>query len=101
METKKGIVNGIALPLFVKKFNKMQIGTFTNDKGDEFKSCIFTDKNGEKTFVNFSSVMGELSGKQIKEMFNDLQVVTLTSGKLKLCKQGETWETVDLPGLGD
>ena len=76
----------------------MQIGAFVNkESGESFKSCIFTDANGEKCFVAFSSKLGELSPAQIVGMKDELQVVTMDSGSHILCKQGEnSWEDVAL-----
>lgn len=76
----------------------MQVGAFVNkETNDTFKSCIFTDENGDKCFVAFSSKLGELSPKQIAAMKDELQVVTMDSGSHILCKQGaNTWEDVDI-----
>lgn len=81
----------------------MQVGTFTNgESSEEFKSIVFTSPEGARTFVAFSSKLGELSPKEITAMKQELQVVELeTEGyeehHFKLCKQGRgTWEYVDL-----
>ena len=93
------IVNSWSLISFAKGFGpKMQVGEFINkDTGEPFSSCIFTDKDGEKTFVAFSSNLGELTPREIAKMKNDLQVVKLESGNYSLCKKGQSsWEDVDL-----
>lgn len=98
------IVNSWSLMAFARaKGPKMQVGEFTNkESGDKFKSCIFTDKEGERTFAAFSSKLGELTPRQIVEQKNELQVVELeTEGyenhHFALCKQGQnSWEDVDL-----
>lgn len=92
----------MSLLAFAKTYGpQMQVGQFTHtdeDTGEvsHFKSCIFT-KGDERTFVAFSSKMGELSPREIVAQKNSLQVVQLESGNYILCKQGEnTWEDVDL-----
>ena len=95
-ETK--IMNSWSLLAFAKEFGpKMQVGEFANkETGEVFKSCIFS--NGEnRTFVAFSSKMGELSPRDIAAQKDSLQVVQLESGNFSLCKQGaNAWECVDL-----
>ncbi len=96
------IKNSWSLLAFAKEFGpKMQVGNFANkETGEMFKSCIFD--NGEtRTFVSFSSKLGELSPKEIAAQKKELQVVQCETkdGKemYSLCKQGEsTWEDVDL-----
>lgn len=96
------IKNSWSLLAFAKEFGpKMQVGNFANkETGEMFKSCIFD--NGEtRTFVSFSSKLGELSPKEIAAQKKELQVVQCGTkdGKemYSLCKQGEnTWEDVDL-----
>ena len=102
--TNNNIKNSWSLIAFAKQFGpKMQVGEFANkETGEVFKSCIFD--NGEtRTFVSFSSNLGELSPKRIAAQKNELQVVQCETkdGKdmFSLCKQGEsgkTWEEVDL-----
>lgn len=75
----------------------MQVGAFVNSKtGDTFHSCVFTDNTGNHIFVAFSSKLGELTPQQIATQKHELQVVTMDSGTHILCKQGETWEEVEL-----
>lgn len=94
----QGIVNSWSLIAFAKAYGpKMQVGEFANkETGETFKSCIFS--NGDaRTFVAFSSKMGELSPREIAAQKDSLQVVQLESGNFSLCKQGENaWEDVDL-----
>lgn len=88
-----------SLVAFANSFGKMQIGSFVNEEGTPFKSCIFTDANGNRTFVGFSQKLGELSPKDISARKDELQIVKTDSGKYKLCKKGNpgsTWEDVDL-----
>lgn len=96
-QQSSSIKNSWSLLAFAKQFGpKMQVGDFTNNEtGEEFKSCIFT-KGDTRTFVAFSSKMGELTPRQIAAMKDDLQVVQLESGNYSLCKNGSTWEDVDL-----
>lgn len=95
-----GIKNSWTLLAFAKSFGKMQVGSFVNgETGEDFKSCIFTQQSGERTFVAFSSKLGELTPAQISSMKHDLQVVQLESGNFSLCKQGSggaAWEDVEL-----
>jgi hypothetical protein len=92
------IVNSMSLMAFARENGKMQVGNFTNkDTGEQFKSCIFTKVDGTRTFVSFSSNLGELTPREIANMKNELQVVELDSGSHKLCRQGqEAWEDVAL-----
>ena len=76
---------------------RMQVGAFVNkETGESFKSCIFTDADENRCFVAFSSKLGELTPKQIAAQKDDLQVVTLDSGSHILCKNGSSWEDVEL-----
>jgi hypothetical protein len=92
------IVNSMSLMAFASKNGRMQVGNFTNSNdGSNFKSCIFTNTNGDRKFVSFSQNLGELTPREISAMKNELQVVELSSGSFKLCKQGqEQWEDVQL-----
>lgn len=98
-QSNSTIINSWSLIAFAKSFGpKMQVGEFTNSKTNEdFKSCIFTDAHDEKTFVAFSSNLGELTPREIAKQKDNLQVVQLESGNYSLCKKGEdSWEDVDL-----
>jgi len=93
-----GIKRSWNLLAFAKAHGKMQVGNFANkETGEFFKSTIFTDAEGNRCFVAFSSKLGKLTPQQISAMKHDLQVVELESGNFKLCKQGENgWEDVEL-----
>lgn len=59
---------------FAREHGKMQVGSFINKETQEtWKSCIFT-LNDVKTFVAFSSKLGELTPKEIAERKNQLKV---------------------------
>lgn len=93
-----GIKNSWSLLAFARMKGKMQVGNFANkETGDTFKSCIFTDNEGNRCFVAFSSKMGELSPAEISAQKDKLQVVELESGNYSLCRVGEnSWEDVAL-----
>lgn len=85
---------------FAKSHGRMQVGEFVNKETNEtFKSCIFTDPadQSNKTFVAFSSKMGELTPQEIAAKKDSLQVVELESGHFSLCNQGaNSWQDVEL-----
>lgn len=92
-----GIKNSWGLLAFARMKGKMQVAPFVNkETGESFKSCMFTDPDGNRTIVNFSSKLGELTPAEIIAQKADLQVVELESGYYKLCKSGSTWEDVEL-----
>ena len=92
-----GIKNSWSLIAFARMKGRMRVAPFVNkETGESFKSCMFTNENGEHTVVNFSSNLGELSPSEIVAQKADLQVVELESGSYKLCKSGSTWEDVEL-----
>ena len=92
-----GIKNSWSLIAFARMKGKMQIAPMVNKQtGEAFKSCMFTTPDGDRTIVNFSSNLGELTPAEIVAQKADLQVVELESGTFKLCKNGSTWEDVDL-----
>lgn len=91
-----GIQTSWSLVAFASITGKCQIGTFQH-KGDYFKSLIFTNSKGSRTFVGFSSNLGELSAESVSRLKDELQVVLLESGRYKLCRKGgNNWEDVDL-----
>lgn len=102
--SKSTIVNSFSLIAFAKaRGPKMQVGEFTNSQsGDKFKTCIFTNVEGSRCFVAFSTKLGELTPQEIATKKNDLQVVELeTEGfdehHYTLCRQGQNnWQDVDL-----
>lgn len=89
-----------ALTAFVHQFGKMHIGEFVNKQdGTIFSSCIFTNDDGKKTFVGFSSKLGYLTSGEIERMKNDLVVVKSPSGKYNLYKARKNkggWEEVNI-----
>lgn len=93
-----GIKNSWSLLAFARMKGKMQVGSFANkETGETFKSAIFTDNDGNRCFVAFSSKMGELTPAEIAAQKEKLQVVELESGNYSLCRQGENaWEDVAL-----
>lgn len=97
MAQNVGIKNSWSLLAFARTHGKMQVGEFANkETGEVFRSCIFSDGEN-RTFVAFSSKMGELSPREIAAQKDSLQVVELESGNFSLCKQGQNaWEDVDL-----
>lgn len=95
----QGIKNSWSLLTFAKAHGKMQVGEFTNkETGEMFKSCIFTNPSDDtRTFVAFSSNLGELTPREIAAQKDGLQVVELESGNFSLCKQGaNSWQDVNL-----
>lgn len=65
---------------------KMQVKEYANGKtGDLFKSCVFT-KGKTRTFVSFSSKLGEHTKKELLDMKDELIVMKVQSGKYKLAK---------------
>lgn len=96
--SQSNIKNSTSFMSFAKNFKKVQIANCTNhETGEIFKALAFTDDSNQLTFVSFSSKLGELTAAQIAAQKDELQIVELESGNLKLCKQGvDTWETVDL-----
>lgn len=100
MAEQKGIEYGVSLMVFARQHGKMQVAPFVNkETGEAFKACVFTNEaTGERTLVNFSSNLGELSPVEIAAQKHNLQVVRPVDGKnYILCKQGENaWQDVDL-----
>lgn len=95
------IVNSWNLIAFARMKGKMQVGQFKNDEGTEFKSCIFTDNDGNRTFVRFSQNLGEMTPAEIVAKKTDLQVVERMGddGKTRfiLSNTGQNnWQDVDL-----
>lgn len=95
----QGIKESWSLIAFAKSHGKMQVGEFANkETGEVFKSCIFTNPtDNSRTFVAFSSKLGEMTPSEIVAAKDELQVVQLESGNYSLCKQGSNaWQDVDL-----
>lgn len=79
---------------FSRRFKKAQMGAFENKQTKEkFTSLIFTDSEGNNTFVNFSSKLGELSISEIQSRKDNLQVVQSIDNQgvvhHYLCNKGE------------
>ena len=92
------IIQSWSLIEFARKHGKMQVGTFIHKETKEvFKSCIFTASDGTKTYVAFSSKMGELTPKEIALRKDSLRVAQLESGNYSLYEDPEkNWQDVDL-----
>ena len=95
------IVNSWNLIAFARMKGKMQVGQFKNEEGIEFKSCIFTDNDGNRTFVRFSQNLGEMTPAEIVAQKADLQVVERMGDdgetRFILSKTGQNnWQDVDL-----
>lgn len=72
---------------FTNEFGpKMQVKEYANGKtGDLFHSCVFT-KGYTRTFVSFSSKLGELTKKEILDMKDELIILRVQNGKYKLAR---------------
>lgn len=83
------IVSITPLLEFAKCHGRMKVTKeLTNPHtGEKFKSCAFIDVNGKVTLVGFSTTIGELTPTQISEQKNNLQVVELSNGVLKLTRK--------------
>ena len=91
--------NTWSLIAFIKEFGpRMQVGEFTNhDTGEKFKSCVFTQENGTKTFVAFSSKLGVLTEREIADRKEDLAVIKSKAGHYSLIKgRRKAWKDVDV-----
>lgn len=99
-EEAKALTNKTSwsLSAFTKEFGKMKIGTFVNkETGDPFTSCVFTNENGNKTFVSFSTKLGELTPEEIEDRKDELLIVKNKSGKYNLVKAKKgTWKDVNI-----
>lgn len=97
-EKKIGVKNTWSLLAFAREHGKMQVGEFANkETGDVFKACIFTKPDGTRTFIAFSTKLGELTPKEIATQKDELYVVQLESGNYSLCKRrNDDWEDVAL-----
>lgn len=96
------IKNSWGLVAFARMKGKMQVAPFVNENGEAFKSCVFTHpETGERSFVNFSSKLGELTPAEIAAQKADLQVIERMGddGKTRfiLSHTGQNnWQDVDL-----
>lgn len=82
---------------FARIYGKMQVGTFRNEDGIEFKSCIFEHPETEvKTYVRFSNRLGELTPNEIAERKQNIWVYedrNTNTGKVKYILE----DTTDMP----
>ena len=91
------LVNSWPLIDFAKLHGKMQVGEFKNsNSGEVFKSCIFTDKDGNVVYVSFYSKLGVLTPQQIKEKKDLLRVGLLNTDRYVLYEKWEGWNNVNL-----
>ena len=74
---------------FAKRYGRMKVTKelINPHTGESFKSCAFIDADGKVTLVGFSTTIGELTPTQISEQKNNLQVVELSNGVLKLTRK--------------
>lgn len=86
-----------SLTSFTEQFGDLQVAAFTNrTTGEIFVSCVCM-KGKKKTYVAFSSKLGELTPEEIEEMKDDLVVVQLPSGRYSLAKpKNGAWKDVNI-----
>ena len=98
MAQSSSIKNSWSLISFARQFGKLSVGPCVNHETAEvFQVCAFTNSEGTRTFVSFSSKLGELTPREIAERQHSLQVVQLESGNYKLCAQSESsWQDIEL-----
>ena len=90
------IIASASLIAFARTHGSLSMGTCTTKDGKKFKKLCFTSGDN-KTYVGFSTKLGELPSQEIVAQKDSLQVVTLDSGNHYLCKAGESsWESIDL-----
>ena len=101
----RGIKDSWSLVAFARLKGTPHPNTSTNTKtGEKFHNLVFIDGDNGRTFVAFSSKLGELSPAEIKARKNELQVVKLNptadgkEGGYLLCKAGNLniGEAIDL-----
>ena len=96
-DSDSDIVKSWSLVDFAKLHGKMQVGEFRNSTtGESFKSCIFTDKDGNVVYVSFYSKLGVLTPQQIKEKRDVLKVGLHNTDKYVLYEKWEGWNNVNL-----
>lgn len=84
---------------FAEEFGKdVSVGKFARKSdGEIFYSCIFTNEEGHKTFVGFSSKLGVLTSEEIEQMKKELVVIKSSSGNYNLYKDnGRGWKKVKI-----
>lgn len=90
------IKNSWGLIDFAKLKGKMQVASATNDKtGAPFKVCVFTNPEGKRTIVTFSTDLGELTPAEIVAQKNKLQVIEYTNGYFSLEKASQKKKNED------
>ena len=101
----RGIKDSWSLLAFARLKGAPHPNTSTNgETGEKFNNLVFIDKDNNRTFVAFSSKLGELSPEEIKARKDELQVVKLNptaegkEGGYLLCKAGNLniGEAIDL-----
>ena len=92
------MITGKSLREFRENYKSIKLAPFVNSNtGESFKSLAFIGFDDKVTLVGFSSKLGELTAQEIKAQADELRVVQLESGSLKLCRAGESsWEDVDI-----
>ena len=102
---QRGIENSWSLLAFARMKGMPHPNTSKNSvTGETFNNLVFIDKDENRTFVAFSSKLGELSSDEIKARKGELQVVKLNptadgkEGGYLLCKAGNLniGEAIDL-----
>lgn len=92
-------IDNWTLMSFAKKWGpEMRTGTCTNEKtGEKYKACVFIQKDGTITYVNFFSRLGELTASEILQRKNELQIGITKEGKYYLHNGNvKAWEDIDL-----
>lgn len=92
----RGIKDSWSLMAFARQKGLPHPNTSTNgETGEKFNNLVFIDKDNNRTFVAFSSKLGELPPEQIVARKDELQVVKLNDnpetgkeGGYLLCKAG-------------
>lgn len=101
----RGIKDSWSLLAFARLKGAPHPNTSKNSEtGESFNNLVFIDKDNNRTFVAFSSKLGELSPEEIKARKDELQVVKLNptadgkEGGYLLCKAGNLniGEAIDL-----
>lgn len=83
-DSKAKVIQTWSLIDFARNHGKMQIGTFHQEEFNIiYKACIFT-LNSERTYVYFSSELGELTPQEIVNRKNQLKVAKLSNGTYEL-----------------
>lgn len=97
--TKSLFIENWSLIDFAREYGpRMQVGKFTNkDTGKSYQACVFIQRDGTQTYVNFFSELGELTPDEISKRKNELKVGFTASNKLYLHDEDvNMWEDVKL-----